>query len=72
LFIILILIINRDNEIPSLYRQNIIDSLYLYYNISKESIKEEFKRHIELKGKFSFTLDAWTASNQTEYLGITV
>jgi hypothetical protein len=32
----------------------------------------EFQRHIEFKGKFSFTLDAWTASNQTEYLGITV
>jgi len=31
-----------------------------------------FVKHIEEKGTFSFTLDAWTASNQTEYLGITV
>ncbi|KFY61801.1 hypothetical protein V497_02726, partial [Pseudogymnoascus sp. VKM F-4516 (FW-969)] len=51
----LLLYAKQDEEIPSLYRQNIIDSLY----------------HIESKGKFSFTLDAWTASNQTEYLGIT-
>lgn len=31
--------------------------------MSKDSIKEEFKKHIELKGNFSFPLDAWTASN---------
>ena len=32
----------------------------------------EFEDHIANKGKISLTLDAWTASNQTEYLGITV
>jgi hypothetical protein len=46
-----------------------LDSLYL---IKRIHIINELKEHIDNKGSFSLTLDAWTAINQDAYLGITM
>ena len=49
--------------------KNELNSLYLN---SFNSFKNKLNKHIEYKGTFSLTLDAWTASNQDAYLGITM
>jgi hypothetical protein len=46
--------------------------LELLYNNSKSVFLNKLKDHKENQGSFSLTLDAWTASNQDAYLGITM
>ena len=42
------------------------------YDRKKCEIMKNFQRHYETGGRFSLTLDAWTASNSSPYLGITI
>jgi len=46
-----------------------LESIYLS---SFNNFKNKLSIHKENQGTFSLTLDAWTASNQDAYLGITM
>jgi hypothetical protein len=46
--------------------------LELLYNNSKSLFINKLQNHKDNQGSFSLTLDAWTASNQDAYLGITM
>ena len=48
------------------------EELNLVYLSSFNSFKNKLNNHKDNQGTFSLTLDAWTASNQDAYLGITI
>lgn len=48
------------------------EELKSVYISSLASFKAKLTMHKQNRGTFSLTLDAWTASNQDAYLGITM
>ena len=48
------------------------EELNLVYLSSFNSFKNKLNNYKDNQGTFSLTLDAWTASNQDAYLGITI
>ncbi len=62
-----------DRDIPALYYESIKNELILLYHTHVTKFQEELSTlYSKYNTRFSFTFDAWTASNQNEYLGITI
>ena len=59
-------------DIPTFNKNILKTELELLYNSSKSSFINKLQNHKSNQGSFSLTLDAWTASNQDAYLGITM
>ncbi|KAH6711867.1 hypothetical protein BKA61DRAFT_578295 [Leptodontidium sp. MPI-SDFR-AT-0119] len=59
-------------DIPTINRKILRDELDSVYLSAFNSFKNKLNNHKENQGTFSLTLDAWTASNQDAYLGITI
>jgi len=59
-------------DIPTINRKILRDELDSVYLSAFNSFKNKLNNHKENQGTFSLTLDAWTASNQDAYLGITM
>jgi len=57
---------------PRLSPYLIKQSLISIYAKEKSKIEQTLQLQKDTKGFFSITLDAWTASNSLEFLGITI
>jgi hypothetical protein len=62
-----------DKDIFALYYKSIKNELIFLYHIHVTKFKEELSTlYSKYNTRFSFTFDVWTASNQNEYLEITI
>lgn len=61
------------SDIPSLYYENIKNELILLYRTNSSIIRDELQLlYNKYNTTFSLTFDCWTASNQDEYMRITI
>lgn len=61
------------SDLPSLYAQKIANTTVSFFDIAKATFKSKLAYYSDkYDTKFALTTDAWTATNQQAFMGITI
>jgi hypothetical protein len=60
-------------NVPKLYYAKLLTNLNSFFDMAQINFKSElFYYQNKFDTKFNLTVDAWTASNQQDYMGVTI